>query len=144
MSSDRIKPPNAGYTLPPAVRERYDAMARSEANALLQVSGLQIYIAEQDATIAGLMRSLERYTQKPVSVDAAPEVLEAGYRQGIEDALAAIDDMRVNFDDGTDPGPDRLLQGVDCAREAVEGCLEIDPEATEGEGGEAAASGGSR
>lgn len=136
MSNDRIKPPNTRYTLPPAVREQYDAMARSEANALLRVSGLQSRIAERDATIAGLMRSLERYTQKPASVDAAPEALEAGYRQGIEDALAAIDDMRDNFDDGTDPGPDRLLQGVDCACEAVEGCLEIDPEATEGEGGE--------
>jgi len=133
VSNDRIKLPNTGYTLPPAVRERYDAMARSEADARLQVSGLKLRVAEQDATIASLMRSLERCTQKPVSVDAAPEALEAGYRQGIEDALAAIDDMRVNFDDGTDPGPDRLMQGVDCAREAVEDCLGLDPETAEGE-----------
>jgi hypothetical protein len=47
-----------------------------------------------------------------------------GHRQGVLEALEAIDDVRGTLDDGTDRIPDRLLEGIDCARDAVKCCLD--------------------
>jgi len=51
-----------------------------------------------------------------------------GRRQGVLEALEVIDDVRGTLDDGTDRIPDRLLEGIDCARDAVKCCLDNDNE----------------
>jgi hypothetical protein len=54
--------------------------------------------------------------------------LEEGRRQGVLEALEVIGDVRGTLDDGTDRIPDRLLEGIDCARDAVKCCLDNDNE----------------
>jgi hypothetical protein len=51
-----------------------------------------------------------------------------GRRQGVLEALEVIDDVRGTLDDGTDRIPDRLLEGIDCARDAVKCCLDTEKE----------------